>query len=53
MIAEFMTGVRDINDDKEWQAFQDRIMNELNGAAFLKNSQAAYERYLANLAATE
>ena len=53
MIAEFMTGRRDINDDKEWQAFQDRIMNELNGAAFLKNSQAAYERYLNNLAATE
>jgi len=53
MIAEYMTGLRDINDDAEWQAFQNRIMGELNGAKFLENSQAAYERYLANLAAAQ
>jgi len=53
MIAEFMTGERDIYDDKEWNNFCDRIVGELNGAAFLEVSQAAYERYKANVAAMQ
>lgn len=48
MIAKFMTGVLDIDNDADWQNFCDTIMNNLNGKAFLETSQAAYERYLAN-----
>ena len=53
MVAEFMTGVRDIDDDKEWANFCDRITGELNGAAYLEVSQAAYERYQERVAAAQ
>ncbi len=53
MIAEFMCGVRDIDDDKEWELFKDTIMNEMGGKIHLEVSQAAYERYKANVAAVQ
>lgn len=53
MIAEFMTGKRDIDNDAEWEAFCDTILNELNGKTHREVSQAAYERYKERVSAMQ
>ena len=53
MIAEFMTGKRDINDDAEWALFEKTIVEEMNGKTHLEVSQDAYERYLQRVAAMQ